>query len=67
MEPRHHKLLAEILLSVGVILCLIGLLLIYVLNMNLAGSVVLIIGAASALIAMPTFFLLMILTEAHEK
>ena len=67
MEPRHHKLLAEIMLSAGIVLVCAGLILIFALSMNLAGAILMIIGIASGALSIPTFKLLMMMTEAREE
>lgn len=67
MEPRQHKKLSEILFVIGGICAVIGLALIFGFDMRTAGAVVLIIGCALFLIALPTFLLLMMYTTAYQK
>jgi hypothetical protein len=58
MEPRQHKRLSEILFAVGGVCLVAGLILLFGLGMRIPGAVLLIIGSASVLIALPTFMLL---------
>jgi hypothetical protein len=67
MEPRQHKKLAEIMFVIGGILAVVGLVLYFALDIKTAGAVLLIIGSAMILIALPTFMLLMMYTTALQK
>ena len=63
MEPRHYKLLAEILLVIGIIVAAIGAVLIFFFSENKIGAIFLIIGCACALVSLPTFMILTLLTS----
>ncbi len=66
MEPRQYKLLAEILLVVGIALATIGLAIQYLTDIETVGPVLLIIGCASALLALPTFMILTLITVSKK-
>ena len=66
MEPRQYKNLAVVLLTVGIIAAAIGLA-IRIFTGDIIGVILLIFGAASALVSLPTFMVLMMLTESKEK
>lgn len=65
MEPRNLKLLAEIMLVVGCILTALGVALTYVMDDNLIGALLMIFGCGMALISLPTFMILMMLTSVN--
>ena len=65
MEPRNLKLLAEILLVVGCILTALGVAVIYVMHEDLIGALVMILGCGMALISLPTFMILTMLTSVN--
>ncbi len=67
MEPRQYRQLAIALLVLGAILSGLGLLFIYYLQMNTAGAVMLIFGCAMALLSLPTFMILMLLTSINDR
>ena len=67
MEPRHYRILSIILLVVGALLSGLGLIFIYALQMNMAGAIMLVFGCAMALISLPTFMILMLLTAAIDR
>ena len=67
MEPRQYKLLAEILMVVGLILAIIGLAVIYGLHENTAGAVIMIAGSGMLLISLPTFMILTALSTFNAK
>lgn len=67
MEPREFKLMAEIMMVAGVLLALLGLGLIYGLDMRTEGAIPLIIGSALALLSLPVFMVLMILSTVYHK
>lgn len=62
MEPRQYKLLSEILLGLGALCAAIGVALLYLLDDNLPGALCLIAGCAMALISLPTFMILTLIT-----
>ena len=66
MEPREYKRLAEILLAIGVVLAVLGLVFIYVAEMGTAGAIILILGCACALLSLPTFMILTIITNYRK-
>jgi hypothetical protein len=66
MEPRQYKLLAEILLVVGIALAALGLAVHYLTDIETIGPVLLILGCASALLALPTFMVLTLLTVSKK-
>jgi hypothetical protein len=67
MEPRHYRMLAIVLLVLGAILSGLGLVFIYALQMNMAGAIMLVFGCAMALISLPTFMILMLLTQVTDS
>ena len=67
MEPRQIKKLSEILLGVGIILAVIGLAAMYLMEDNMPGAVILIVGCTSAIISLPTFMLLAAYTTFQKK
>jgi len=67
MEPRHYRILAIVLLVLGAVLSGLGLVLIYALQMNMAGAIMLVFGCAMALISLPTFMILMLLTQVTDS
>ena len=65
MEPRQYKKLSVILLVVGAIVAAIGVAMLCVMSDNTPGALVLIIGCALALVSLPTFMILMMLTSLN--
>jgi hypothetical protein len=67
MEPRHYKLLAEILMVAGIILAVIGLAVVYGLHENMTGAIIMIAGSGMLLISLPTFMILTALSTFNAK
>ena len=65
MEPRQYKTLSEVLLVIGIIVASIGVAMLCTMDDNTPGAIVLIIGCGMALISLPTFMILMMLTSAN--
>jgi len=63
MEPRHYKTAAEIVLAIGVVLSAIGVVCLITMDSNTVGLILLITGCAMALVSLPTFMILMMLTS----
>jgi hypothetical protein len=66
MEPRQYKLLSEIFLAIGVVLAAIGIATIYLYNESTIGAIFLIVGCGCALISLPTFMILTMVTLYRE-
>ena len=66
MEPRQYLRLSEILLVVGILCAVAGIALIYSLSENTLGAIVLIIGCALALVSLPTFIVISVLSSAKD-
>jgi len=66
MEPRQYKNLAVALLAIGILMAASGLA-IHLFLHSFVGVLLMIIGASSALISLPTFMVLMMLTDSKEK
>ncbi len=65
MEPRQYKTLSEVLLGIGAIVAAIGVAMLCVMDDNTPGALVLIVGCALALVSLPTFMILSMLTSMN--
>jgi hypothetical protein len=66
MEPRQHKLLAEVLLVLGIAAVIIGLAVYYLASMKLEGTLIIVAGCIMSLLSLPTFMILAILTATKK-